>query len=367
MAALVWLAERPIPSAYRRAGFHAISESTRDDLVARGVPAERITGHPSRASTAVRLTPDPAVARDAGAILPLCWAAASGTREWRSRSGPWRWRGSRRPELSLDIAGTGDDRPRLEPLAGRAGVRRRGSVPRVRERSGEAALLLRATWANLFPSPKEGWGITIIEAAACGTPSLASDSPGLRDSVRHGETGFLVPHGDVEALAARMLELADAPAPGGARSAPRPAASPSASPGTRAASDHGATPSTTSSPARRCRLSQEEAPCRRPSPPATARFPTSSSERARTVVERLGEPRATVRSSRRSCSTRTDRRPTAESGCTSRAARCWWPVARRRITAPRWTGPRKSCAASSRRTGQPDRAPVAATPPTTPV
>ena len=78
----------------------------------------------------------------------------------------------------------------------------------------EKIRLLRAAWANLFPSPKEGWGITVVEAGACGTPSLASDSPGLRDSVRHGETGFLVPHGDAEALAARMLELAAAPASG---------------------------------------------------------------------------------------------------------------------------------------------------------
>ena len=42
MAAVVWAAERPIPRAYRRAGFHAISESTRDDLVERGVPRDRI-------------------------------------------------------------------------------------------------------------------------------------------------------------------------------------------------------------------------------------------------------------------------------------------------------------------------------------
>jgi glycosyltransferase involved in cell wall biosynthesis len=72
--------------------------------------------------------------------------------------------------------------------------------------------LMRAAWANVFPSPKEGWGITVVEAAACGTPSLASDSPGLRDSVRHGETGFLTPHGDVDALADRMLDLAADPA-----------------------------------------------------------------------------------------------------------------------------------------------------------
>ena len=42
MAATVWLAELPIPWGYRRADFQAISESTRDDLVARGVRAERI-------------------------------------------------------------------------------------------------------------------------------------------------------------------------------------------------------------------------------------------------------------------------------------------------------------------------------------
>jgi glycosyltransferase involved in cell wall biosynthesis len=116
-----------------------------------------------------------------------------------------------RPDLTLDIAGSGDDRARLEVLAGELGladaVRFHGFV------SEELKLrLLRSTWGNLFPSPKEGWGITVVEAAACGTPSLASDSPGLRDSVRAGETGYLVPHGDPGALAARMLELAANPA-----------------------------------------------------------------------------------------------------------------------------------------------------------
>ena len=40
-----------------------------------------------------------------------------------------------------------------------------------------------------------------MEAAACGTPTVASDSPGLRESVVDGKTGYLVPHGDVLALA----------------------------------------------------------------------------------------------------------------------------------------------------------------------
>jgi D-inositol-3-phosphate glycosyltransferase len=64
----------------------------------------------------------------------------------------------------------------------------------------------------VFPSPKEGWGLASVEAAACGTPVLVSDSPGLRETMRHAETGFLVPHGDWRALADRMLALAGDPA-----------------------------------------------------------------------------------------------------------------------------------------------------------
>lgn len=208
MAATVWLAERGIPRAYRRAGFHAISESTRDDLVARGVPASMIRViHPG--VDAVRFAPSPGLDRT---------AAPSFLYVGRLR----RYKGvqyaiealaiarRQRPDLTLTIAGSGDDRPRLEGIVATQGlgaaVRFAGFVS-----EDEKIRLLRTAWANLFPSPKEGWGITVIEAAACGTPSLASDSPGLRDSVRHGHTGLLVPHGDAAALAEAMLALAAAP------------------------------------------------------------------------------------------------------------------------------------------------------------
>jgi glycosyltransferase involved in cell wall biosynthesis len=209
MAAMVWLAERPIPRLYRRAWFHAISDSTRDDLVARGVPRERIAVvYPGVDS--VRFTPDPAGQRSdpprfvyVGRIkrykgVELLLRALAEARR-------------RRPDLTLDIAGNGDDRPRLEALAETLGL---GSAVRFLGFVDEATklALLRAAVANVFPSPKEGWGITVMEAAACGTPSLASDSPGLRDSVRDGITGILVPHGDVSAMAAAMCRLADDPA-----------------------------------------------------------------------------------------------------------------------------------------------------------
>jgi glycosyltransferase involved in cell wall biosynthesis len=209
VAAIVWAAERPLPWAYRRAGFHAISESTRDDLVARGVEPGRVRViHPG--VDAARYAPDPAGHRTAvpsflyvGRLkrykgIGLAIQALAQTR-------------GQRPDLRLDIAGSGDHRPELERLAVTLGVADAVTFHGFVSESTKLALL-RTTWANLFPSPKEGWGITVVEAAACGTPSLASDSPGLRDSVRERETGFLVPHGDVNALATRMLDLANSPA-----------------------------------------------------------------------------------------------------------------------------------------------------------
>src|SRR5207247_8206665 len=115
-----------------------------------------------------------------------------------------------RADVTLDICGRGDDRGRLEGITQTLGlgdaVRFLGFVA-----EDEKRRLLRQAWAVVFPSPKEGWGISNVEAAACGTPALASDSPGLRESVRHAETGFLVPHGDARALADRMLALAADP------------------------------------------------------------------------------------------------------------------------------------------------------------
>jgi len=73
----------------------------------------------------------------------------------------------------------------------------------------EKLALLRGAWLHALTSPKEGWGISNLEAAACGTATVASDSPGLRDSVRDGETGFLVPHGNITRLSERIGQILD--------------------------------------------------------------------------------------------------------------------------------------------------------------
>ena len=57
------------------------------------------------------------------------------------------------------------------------------------------------------PSPKEGWGLTVIEAGASRTAVVAADSPGLRDSVRRDETGLLVPYANDAAMAEALVRV----------------------------------------------------------------------------------------------------------------------------------------------------------------
>lgn len=205
LAAALWLAERPVGWLYRNLPFEAVSESTADDLVQRGIPRDRIrvihNGVDTEALTpeySLR-SPEPLfiyvgrLKRYKGVdILIRAFAALGDSR------------------ATLEIAGSGDYRTHLEDLTRRLGLESRvrflGFVPEETK-----VAMLRRAWAAMLASPKEGWGIANMEAAACGTPVIASNSPGIRESVVDGETGFLVPHGDVPAMAGAVRRLMDSP------------------------------------------------------------------------------------------------------------------------------------------------------------
>ncbi|GAA2134586.1 glycosyltransferase [Streptomyces synnematoformans] len=85
----------------------------------------------------------------------------------------------------LVIVGTGPERGRLEAMAG-PGVTFAGHVS-----EGEKHRLLASSWLLLHPSLVEGWGLVVTEAAVRGTPAIGFDIPGLRDSIRDGDTGVL--------------------------------------------------------------------------------------------------------------------------------------------------------------------------------
>ncbi len=202
LAAAVWLAERPLGRVYRGTPFEAISQSTADDLVHRGIPRAHIE------------VIYPGI--DAESYTPAAGTrAAVPTFSYLGRLKHYKgvhlviqaFAAMRHREAVLEIAGAGDYRPTLERLAASLDLGTRVRfLGRISEQ--EKLALLRRSWGLAFASPKEGWGITNLEAAACATPVVASNSPGIRESVKDGETGFLVPHGDTRAMAEVMDRLA---------------------------------------------------------------------------------------------------------------------------------------------------------------
>jgi glycosyltransferase involved in cell wall biosynthesis len=198
IAALTVALEWPLARAFHGRPAIAVSPSTRDDLVQRGLRPEDISVIPNgidlqRYSIDEEVVPFPEpsllflgrVKRYKGLDQVLEALA--------------RLRAGAHPGVRLRVGGKGDDLPRLRARAADLGVA--GAVDFLGYVSEEEKLeLLRRSWVHVLTSAKEGWGITVLEAGACGTPTVASDVPGLRDSVRDGRTGLLVPYQDVSAL-----------------------------------------------------------------------------------------------------------------------------------------------------------------------
>jgi glycosyltransferase involved in cell wall biosynthesis len=110
--------------------------------------------------------------------------------------------------VRLVIVGEGDNRQALESLAQELGVadaiRFTGFVD-----EKEKVRWLQKVWFGVNTSSKEGWGLTVMEANACGTAVIASDVPGLRDAVKDGETGILYPFGNIGVLGEKMRLMLD--------------------------------------------------------------------------------------------------------------------------------------------------------------
>ena len=201
--------EALIPWVYRRSRFVVISESTRDDLIARGIAAGRITVVHCGLDHDVYRT-DPTVAKHARhTILFVGRLRRYKGLDWVMRALPAVL--GRVPGARLQVIGDGPFESQLRRAADRLGVAAAveflGFLPRA-----EKVRRMQEAWVVVQPSPKEGWGLTVVEAGACGTAVVAADSPGLRDSVRRDETGLLVPFGDDARLADALARVLADPA-----------------------------------------------------------------------------------------------------------------------------------------------------------
>jgi phosphatidylinositol alpha-1,6-mannosyltransferase len=107
-------------------------------------------------------------------------------------------------DIAYVVVGSGDDRPRLEMLAGEAGVTER--VRFVGELTPEALIeAYRAADLFVMPSTGEGFGISFLEAMACGRPALGLPVGGARDALGDGHLGTMVEEPELCAAIDRIL------------------------------------------------------------------------------------------------------------------------------------------------------------------
>jgi glycosyltransferase involved in cell wall biosynthesis len=106
------------------------------------------------------------------------------------------------PNAELWVIGEGPFREDLERMA-EDSVKFFGGLS-----NEERRRLLSKVWVLVNPSVREGWGLNVIEANALGTPCVAYDVAGLRDSIIDGWTGLLVKeNGDIEKLAEAIIKV----------------------------------------------------------------------------------------------------------------------------------------------------------------
>ena len=182
-----WIESWLAPRVYRRSRYVTVSAATRDELAVLGVDPERMTiihnGTPEmRPSAPVARTPEPSLVV-VGRLVPhkrveMALDAVAGlTGEF--------------PGLTLSVAGQGWWEDELRAYAVTLGI-----ADRVRfagfVSDEEKRVLMSRAWVALTPSLKEGWGLTIVEAGAVGTPNIAfRGAGGVEESLVDGQTGLL--------------------------------------------------------------------------------------------------------------------------------------------------------------------------------
>lgn len=193
-----WLEAWVMPRVYSASRYLAISNDTKTDLAALGVPPDQIDlavsgidpslrpGSKSLRPTILYLGRLKAYKRVVTLIddMPTVLATL--------------------PDAVLIIAGTGDEeeslRARVRELGIDRAVRFEGFVSEDRKRE-----LLGSAWVFAMPSEMEGWGLTLIEANACGTPCVGYDVPGVGEAILDGSSGVVVSNS--ERLAPSLLKI----------------------------------------------------------------------------------------------------------------------------------------------------------------
>jgi glycosyltransferase involved in cell wall biosynthesis len=190
----------PLRWLYRNARFLCVSHATADDIAAHGIARHRIminyNGVELEAFSPGTKSPDPTLLflgrlkryKRIELLLDAMTAIPRGT---------------------LHIAGDGDHRTAVEQGIAARGLAGRVVLHGAVDEPAKLRLLQRS-WIHVSASECEGWGLTVTEAAACRTPTVAIAAGGLAESVVDGTTGLLVKDAETMARAVNALVNDDA-------------------------------------------------------------------------------------------------------------------------------------------------------------
>jgi len=212
LALFIWLSEETIRWAYRKCRFSVVSESTQKELLAMGVPEKSIRVIHNGADLS-RYKP-----KDGPKKPFLLWigriqkykGAIDACQVLERLKGEFQ-------SLQLVIVGDGPFLPGLRKYIADHGLQEKVALTGFIDEKKKIGLLQQAS-VHLQSSYKEGWGLSVIEANACGCPVVANDTTGLCDSVIDGQTGLLYKFRNIDDAASKIRKILSDPGLAGALS-----------------------------------------------------------------------------------------------------------------------------------------------------
>ncbi|MDD4052436.1 MAG: glycosyltransferase family 4 protein [candidate division Zixibacteria bacterium] len=208
LGSYIYLMERPLRRVYRGKRFCVISESTMADLVSRGIAEKDITVIHCGLDRSVYGNRKGYAKYDYPSVLYL--GRIKKYKSIQHLIAAFALVRRKIPNARLRIVGTGDYLPALKCQAQELHLAEAVEFTGFVSSDTKVEYMCRSH-LMVYPSLREGWGLTNIEANSCGTAVVAADSPGLRDSVRDGVSGLLYPYGDIEQLADRIIVVLSDP------------------------------------------------------------------------------------------------------------------------------------------------------------
>ncbi|MFB0562649.1 MAG: glycosyltransferase family 4 protein [Candidatus Lokiarchaeia archaeon] len=196
LAITVYLCERLIPLFYKKVPIVTVSESTKKELLFKGFSRDYIEIVYNGVNNNLFV---PGTKSKKELIIYVGRVKKYKQLEDLIKAFKIIKENGKNPELI--IAGRGDYHEELRELVKKLNLDSNSVKIYKNITEQEKVSILQRGWVYVITSMKEGWGLSLIEANACGTPTIAYNIPGLQDSVKNGKTGLLVKNGDINKLA----------------------------------------------------------------------------------------------------------------------------------------------------------------------